>query len=58
MAGNGRLNQVRPGGAAPGQQGAQPQPAAFQPYVPPPSVQQAVALQAAAPVQGQQQDQA
>ena len=43
VAGNGRLNQVRPGGAAPRQQGARPQPAAFQPHVPPPPVQQAVA---------------
>ena len=58
VAGNGRLNQVRPGGAAPGQQGARPQPAVFQPHVPPPQVLQAVAPQAAAPMQGQQLGQA
>ena len=61
LAGNGRLNQVRPGGAAPRQQRPHPQPAAaFQPRVPPPGIQELVqppppaqgpALPAAAPGQ-------
>ena len=59
LAGNGRLNQVRPGDAAPGQQGARPHPAVYQPHVPPPHVQpqgEVAAAAAAVPGHGQQQN--